>query len=140
MTFKEIDINNRDYTEGRSCVIVCNFSSKEIKLVENCANMAGVKNIIKVSGEVGESIVKDIIEYKELVKNPQKYRDKTIVFNNIPNNKMSLFMDILKRVKFSNVLYAIITEVSKEWTLNELISNLIQERIAMKSGQQMNHK
>lgn len=139
MSFKEIDIKDKEYTEGRSCIIVCNFGAKEIKLIENCAQMAGIKDIIKVSQEYGESVVKDIIDSKELVNGSQEYRDRAIIFNNIPNNKISLFMDVLKRIKIKNVLYAVTTEVSKEWTLNELISNLVQERIAMRNGQPLSH-
>lgn len=139
MSFKEIDINDKGYTEGRSCIIVCNFGGKEVKLVKNCASMAGIKDIIMISQEYAESVVKDIIDNKELIKGSQEHGDKAIIFNNIPNNKISLFMDVLKRVKVKNVLYAVTTDVSKEWSVNELISNLIQERIAMRNGEPLSH-
>ena len=39
----------------------------------------------------------------------------------------------------NDVLFAIVTETSKNWTVNVLIENLVLERISMKKGKELKH-
>ena len=47
---------------------------------------------------------------------------------------MNIFIENLKKVKVNNVLKAVVTETSINWSVNEVISNLVAERAAMSKG------
>ncbi|WP_300383374.1 DUF3783 domain-containing protein, partial [Clostridium sp.] len=67
-------------------------------------------------------------------------KNKAIIFNNISGVKIGLFIENLKKFRLNNVLKASVTDTSKEWTINYLIKNLIAEKIAMKSGKELDHE
>lgn len=48
--------------------------------------------------------------------------------------KISMFIDNLKKIRINNVLKAVVTETSINWTVNEIIDNLLNERAAINSG------
>ena len=48
--------------------------------------------------------------------------------------KINMFIDNLKKIRINNVLKAIVTETSINWTLNEVIVNLLNERAAINNG------
>ena len=47
---------------------------------------------------------------------------------------MNIFIENLKKVRVNNVLKAVVTETSIEWTVNEVLSNLLAERVAISKG------
>ncbi len=139
MSFEKLD-NKAKKTDGeRSCVILYNFNDKEKKIIKNYGNIFGVKDQINISWKHGDSVISDLVngkldESSEIIKH-----EKAIIFNNVSNAKVNLFIDSLKKSRISNVFFAIVTETSKNWTINILIENLVLERIAMKKGKELKH-
>lgn len=140
MSFERIDIKNNEIEEGRSCIFLCNFSGKELKMVENYAGVIGIKDRIVLSYKNGDSKIKDIVDGKILSKCTEGPNNRAIIFNNISQFKIGMFIENLKKIKVRNVLFAAVTETSKEWTLNNLIENLVEERKAMQSGTSIHDK
>ena len=139
MSFEKIDINNKETVSGRNCIIIYNFNSKELKSIKNYANILGIKDHIILSSKDAESIIKDVLE-NNLVSNCEDgIKQKALIFNAISPAKMNMFIENLKKIKINNILKAVVTETSKEWTVNTVISNLIAERIAMKTGKDIEH-
>lgn len=138
MSFVKLDSKSIDNSE-RSCAIVYNFNDKDRKLIKNYGNIFGVKDQINISWENGESVISDLIENKLDESCKILNRERAIIFNNVPSVKVNLFIDSLKRNKMNNVLFAVVTETSKNWTINILIENLVLERISMKKGKELKH-
>ena len=55
---------------------------------------------------------------------------------------MNIFIENLKKVRVNNVLKAVVTETSVNWSVNEVISNLVAERTAISKGNfdEIHHK
>ena len=68
-----------------------------------------------------------------------KLSEKAIIFNNIPTNRVSGFLDGLKKMKIRRPLTAMVTEVSIDWKLDTLIYNLKEERKSIAKGQVVDH-
>ncbi|MDO4534500.1 MAG: DUF3783 domain-containing protein [Clostridium perfringens] len=139
MSFEKLDNKSKRIDGERSCVILYNFNDKEKKIIKNYGNIFGVKDQINISWKNGESVISDLVDDKldessETIKN-----EKAIIFNNVSSVKVNLFIDSLKKSRINNVLFAIVTETSKNWTINILIENLILERISMKKGKELKH-
>ena len=140
MSFERLDTKDSEIKEGRSCIILCNFSAKEAKTVNNLAGMIGIRDRILLNHKNGDTLVKDVIENKISNEGEEGIKNKAIIFNNISGVKIGLFIENLKKFRLNNVLKASVTETSKEWTVNYLIKNLIAEKIAMQSGKELNHE
>ena len=140
MSFERLDTKDSEIKEGRSCIILCNFSAKEAKTVNNLAGMIGIRDRILLNHKNGDTLVKDVIENKISNEGEEGIKNKAIIFNNISGVKIGLFIENLKKFRLNNVLKASVTETSKEWTVNYLIKNLVAEKIAMESGKELDHE
>lgn len=134
MSFERLDRDNTLDNGARSCVLLCNFNAKELKAVKNYASILGLKEQICLNSKNGDSIIKDILEDNIDSNCEIGRKERAIIFNNIPNMKINMFIDNLKKIRINNVLKAVVTETSINWTLNEVIVNLLAERTAIKNG------
>lgn len=138
LSFVKLDNKNIDNNE-RSCVIVYNFNDKDRKIIKNYGNIFGVRDQINISWKNGETVISDLIDNRLDENCEVSNKKRAIIFNNVPNVKVNLFIDSLKRSRMNDVLFAIVTETSKNWTVNVLIENLVLERISMKKGKELKH-
>lgn len=140
MSFERLDTKDNQIEEGRSCIVLYNFSPKEAKTVNNLAGMIGIRDRILLNHKNGDTLVKDVIENKISNECEDGLKNKAIIFNNIAGAKIGLFIENLKKFRLNNVLKASVTETSREWTVNYLIKNLVAEKIAMQSGKELDHE
>ena len=138
LSFVKLDNKNIDNNE-RSCVIVYNFNDKDRKIIKNYGNIFGVRDQINISWKNGETVISDLIDNRLDENCEVSNKKRAIIFNNVPNVKVNLFIDSLKKGRMNEVLFAIVTETSKNWTVNVLIENLVLERISMKKGKELTH-
>ena len=134
MSFERLDKNNVLENDVRSCVLLCNFNGKELKAVKNYASILGLRDQICLSSKNGDSIIKNILEDNIDSNCEEGRKEKAIIFNNISNMKINMFIDNLKKIRINNILKAVVTETSINWTVNKVIVNLLNERAAINSG------
>ena len=139
MTFKKITDNEQLNIHDRSCVILVNFNNKELTKVKTVSSFVGIKDSIVVNSKNGNTKIKDILDGNISEDGEDVWSEKAIIFNNIPNNRVTGFLDSLKKMKIKRPLSAVVTEVSIDWDLNTLVYNLKEERKALSKGQFVNH-
>ena len=140
MTFKKINENEQQNIHDRSCIILVNFNSKELAAIKTVSGFAGIRDRIAVTSKNGNTKIKDILDGNMVDDNEDVWSEKAIIFNNIPTNRVTGFLDGLKKMKIRRPLTAMVTEVSIDWKLNTLIYNLKEERKAIAKGQFVDHK
>ncbi|MGL4911166.1 MAG: DUF3783 domain-containing protein [Romboutsia sp.] len=138
MSFSKItDININE--DDRSFVILYNFNNKEISMVKNILSMFGIKDIEILSRKNANTKISDVIN-KEIDNNcDDAINQKSMIFNNVAPMKVSAFIDSLKKFRINRPLIAFVTENNINWTLNTLVSHLLEERLALKSGKTIKH-
>lgn len=124
----------------RCCIILCNFNDKERKLIGTFGVMMGIKDQINVCWKNGNTLIKDILENNIDDKAENGLKDRAIIFNNVPKEKLNMFLEKLRKMKIPPVMKAVVTEFSNEWSLNYLLEHLIEERRAVKKGHGPIHK
>ena len=139
MTFKKINDSEQKNIHDRSCVILVNFNNKELTAIKTVSSFVGIKDRIVVNSKNGNTKIKDILDGNISNDNEDIWSEKAIIFNNIPNNRVTGFLDSLKKMKIKRPLSAVVTEVSIDWDLNTLVYNLKEERKALSKGQFVNH-
>ena len=140
MTFKKINENEQQNIHDRSCMILVNFNSKELAAIKTVSGFAGIRDRIAVTSKNGNTKIKDILDGNIIDDNEDVWNEKAIIFNNIPTNRVTGFLDGLKKMTIRRPLTAMVTEVSIDWKLNTLIYNLKEERKAIAKGQFVDHK
>ena len=138
MSFEKINSSNINLKE-RSFVILYNFNPKEINIIKNICNIYGIKDQVILTPKNANSIVKDIIINKIDDNCNDGLSSKSIIFNNISHIKINAIIDSFKKFRLQKPLIAMTTKSNIDWSLNNLISNLIEERNAMKSGKIVKH-
>ena len=139
MTFKKINENEQQNLHDRSCMILVNFNAKELAAIKTVSSFAGIRDRIAVTSKNGNTKIKDILEGNISDDNENTWSEKAIIFNNIPTNRVSGFLDGLKKMKIRRPLTAMVTEVSIDWKLDTLIYNLREERKSIAKGQVVDH-
>ncbi len=138
MSFEKMSSLNIN-VENRSFVILYNFNPKEATMIKNICNLYGIKDQVILSPENANSIIKDIIEDKIDNNCEDGLSHKSLIFNNIAHMKISAIIDSFKKFRLQRPLVAMTTDSNLNWDLNTLISNLVEERLAMKSGKVVKH-
>lgn len=139
MTFKKINENEQNNIHNRNCMILVNFNNKEINSIKTVSSFAGIKDRIILTSKNGNTKIREILDGNVSDDNENSWSEKAIIFNNIPTNKVSGFLDGLKKMKIKRPLTAMVTEVSIDWKLETLIYNLKEERKSIAKGQFVNH-
>ncbi|MEN8078101.1 DUF3783 domain-containing protein [Clostridioides difficile] len=134
MSFDKLDIKDNTIRDGRACILVCNIVGKDLQKVKNCAMILGIRDQIILNTKNGDTVIKDVLDNNINTECEDGRKERAIIFNSIPPAKMNIFIENLKKVRVNNLLKAVVTETSIEWTVNEVISNLVAERIAIKQG------
>lgn len=134
MSFDKLDIKDNTARDGRACMLVCNIVGKDLQKIKNCAMILGIRDQIILNTKNGNTVIKDALDNNINTECEDGRKERAIIFNAIPPAKMNIFIENLKKVRVNNVLKAVVTETSIEWTINEVISNLVAERTAIKHG------
>ena len=134
MSFDKLDIKDNSTREGRACILLCNLGGKDLLKVKNCAMILGIRDQIILNSKNGNTVIKDVLYNNINSECEDGRKERAIIFNAIPPAKMNIFIENLKKVRVNNVLKAVVTETSIDWTVNEVLSNLVAERIAISKG------
>ena len=134
MSFDKLDIKYSTAREGRACILLCNLAGKDLQKVKNCAMILGIRDQIILNSKNGNTVIKDVLDNNINTECEDGRKERAIIFNAIPPAKMNIFIENLKKVRVNNVLKAVVTETSIDWTVNEVLSNLVAERIAISKG------
>ena len=142
MSFDKLDIKDNAAREGRACIIVSNIVGKDLQKVKNCAMILGIRDQIIINSKNGNTVISDLLENNINSECEDGRKERAIIFNSIAPAKMDIFIENLKKVRVNNVLKAVVTETSVNWSVNEVISNLVAERTAISKGNfdEIHHK
>ena len=140
MSFEKINNINQENISDKTCIMIVNFNQKELSMIKNISRLIGLKDIITLDYKNGNSVIRSILEDNISNTDDANNKNKVVLFNNISTQKINALLDNLKKVKISRPLSAMITEQTIDWTLDNLIINLVNERKAISEGKVSNHK
>ena len=134
MSFENMkDIKTGEIHE-RSCMMMYCFTPQEMRQIMNVARMTGVKDIITLKPNLGGNKIREILDNKAVETEVECIKEKTVIFNGIPSQRVSLFIDGLKKCRIKRPIIAIVTEQTIDWTLEDLLINLANERSSINRG------
>lgn len=135
MAFQDIKQIQNETIHERTCIMLYQFNSQEVKQIVNVAKMAGIKEYIDLQSKHGGCTLREILDDEVSEKEEATIKEKAIILNHVVANKMNLFMELLKKCRLKRPIIAVVTEQSIDWTLAHLLVNLASERQAINEGQ-----
>lgn len=139
MSFEKMKDINQTAIHDRACMMLYHFTPAELKQIQSVARLTGLKDQILLSTKHSEVQIRDILDNKLSESDVECLKEKAIIFNNTPSTRMNAFIEGLKKMRIQRPLIAVVTETSIDWTLSELLMNLVQERQALRNNQFMKH-
>lgn len=140
MSFENMKAIGHEGLHERSCMMMYDFTPQEVRQIMNVARMIGIKDCITLKPSHGTNKVREILDNQLTEAEETAIKEKAIIFNGIPSPRVSLFIDSLKKCRIKRPIIAVVTEQSIDWTLNDLLINLSNERVALKNGEFSAHK
>lgn len=139
MAFENMKDLEEQIIHERAALLMYHFNTKEEQQIKNIARLTGIKDVITLKPENGGQTIRSILDGQIHENGIEGPREKAILFNGIPANKMNTFMEVLKKYRFKRPLFAVVTKESIEWELKVVIENLIEERIAFSNNKISSH-
>lgn len=138
MSFTNINgIKSDDST--RSVAMLYNFNDKEVISLKSACRIFGIKDVEVLSRNNAATRVIDVVNGEVASFDEEGVNHKAIVFNNVSSAKVNGLIDGLKKLKLGRPLMAFVTEDNAQWTFNNLLLNLIEERNALQQGKASKH-
>ena len=138
MSFTNIS-NLKNDDNARSFVMLYNFNPKEVVNLKNICRIFGIKDVEVLSRKYACSKVSDVIDGVISSSDEEGVNQKAIVFNNVNHARVNGLIDGLKKFRIGRPLMAFVTEDNVNWTFNNLLLNLLEERVALQQGKNTNH-
>lgn len=139
MAFEAMNQLNHQVIHERSCMMIYGFNPQEMKHIQNISRMTGIKDCIIIGKEETQTVLKEILD-GNMTKSEPKTLAKTIVFNQIPSSRINAFIEGIKKCRMARPLIAVVTETSINWTFDELINHLQEERRAVSANRFSEHE
>lgn len=139
MSFEKIEDLKQEIIHERSCMILYNFTPNELGHIQNVARLTGIRDQIILRPNQSQTIIRDILDDQFIEGEVGKVLDKTIILNAVSTQKMNAFLEALKKYRMPRPLIAVVTSHSINWTLEELLMNLREEREALKNNKNTVH-
>lgn len=134
MSFENMNDLKNEIVHERACMLMYYFSQQEMKQIQNVARMTGITDCILLGPSHGENTIRNILDGDIKQGQVEGIKDKAIILNQISTARMRAFLEGLKKCRIKRPLIAVVTPTSIEWTLDELLKNLVGERAAIQSG------
>lgn len=134
MSFKKMNAYEAQLLHERSCIILYHFTPQEIKLIQNAGRMSGITESIVMGPMQAGTVVREILEDHMQV-GEEGIKEKAIFFNHIAPPRMNAFIEALKKCRMRRPLMAVVTENAIDWTINEWLGHLLEERSAVRKQQ-----
>lgn len=115
--------------ENNKKVLIYSLEDKEKELLKNFLDTKNLPNLININEEMGRMTIKDILNnLKFQVCNCSLPKEKTIIFNNFSDIELDEAIKFIKGSFTEMPILAVVTEKSIDWTFEDLIKHLIEER------------
>lgn len=109
-------------------ILIFGFNGEEQRSLSELTASNDLPKFKFIDENMAKMKVKNIVEgIKLTTENRIKEKGKVILFNNLEDDELEKCITIFKD-KFQNVIFAVTTPTSIEWTFEKLLKNLIEEK------------
>ena len=124
--------------EGKARILVYGFSAEEQRRIDEGLASLGVPPALKARPEQGGVVLRRILAGESAAAATEAAEDvgrkPLVLFHNISDSGVRALLGFFREAARGRPLFAVSTPTSLEWTLEELVAHLEQERAALEEG------
>ena len=126
--------------EGKARILVYGFSAEEQRRIDEGLASLGVPPALKARAEQGGVVLRRILAgespaaAEEAPPAEGGRRDPLVLFHNISDSGVRALLSYFREAARGRPLFAVSTPTSLDWTLEELVAHLVEERSALEEG------
>jgi hypothetical protein len=123
--------------EGKARILVYGFSAEEQRRIDEGLASLGVPPALKARPEQGGVVLRRIFAGESpaaAAAAGEVGRQPLVLFHNISDSGVRALLGFFREATAGRPLFAVSTPTSLEWTLEELVAHLEQERAALGEG------
>ena len=118
-------------------ILVCGMGELEYTaLCKMCEQEGFVKPVLLLDGHKDMLIKELLIECPE-VENRKVMKERMVLFNDLPQGEIVRFIECYKKNGFPRPYFCMVTETNLEWSVEELIKHLVQERLEIEGKKRL---
>ena len=132
-TFEKVTTSDKPLYGPRK-LLLCGFSSAAQPKFDTVLDLVGLGNVPKiwVSGDQGDMALSALLQLPDNSGvSASSNLPRAIVVAGISQNELINLMTVCKKAGMMNALWATLTPVSENWTVQQLLAELAAERKAM---------
>ena len=132
-TFEKVTTSDKPLYGPRK-LLLCGFSSAAQPKFDTVLDLVGLGNVPKiwVSGDQGDMVLSALLQLPDNSGGSVSSNlPRAIVVAGISQNELISLMTVCKKAGMMNALWATLTPVSENWTVQQLLAELAAERKAM---------
>lgn len=115
--------------QNNKTILIFGFDAEEKQIMHDLLEKGYLPDYKVVEESMGKMKIKDILEGLKLdVYNCRIKQEKVILFNNLNDEELEKSIKELRNSLKSKPILAVITEISINWTFEDLLEHLMEER------------
>ena len=111
-------------------ILTFGYTEEEQKRIDEYLSEIGVPPPTRLEKRHGSVVIGDILRQGTLGTEEFDCQDRLVLFYNISEAGVRSLMQILKSLEIPKPIFAMVTETSITWTLEQLMEHLIEEKRA----------
>ena len=111
-------------------VLTFGFTSAENERIDRRLAEIGVPPPMRLGRLHGPVVIGDILRKGAIGSEEFECRERLVLFYNISDSGVTSLMRVFKSLEIPRPIFAVVTETSITWTLQQLMAHLIEEKRA----------
>ncbi len=111
-------------------ILTFGFTADEQARIDESLAALGVPPTTQIKAEQGQVMLKDIIERGTVGRQRFQCQERLVLFHNISDAGLRSLIQMFKAIEVPRPIFAVVTETSINWTLEQLMEHLVEEKRA----------
>lgn len=129
MTFKQIDQQDTQRPDGKTCILVFGYDPKALEAIRAYAASMNIPEVIDVTPALAHNTLGQLIEGNGAMSDkPVTHTAPAVVLNGVSSAELNQFVQNFRSLGLPRCLFAVVTETSIRWKFHDLVADLLEER------------
>jgi hypothetical protein len=115
---------------NKSRILVFGFTDAEQARIDKRLSEIGVPSPLRLEKRHGSVVIGDILSRGAIGTEEFDCQERLVLFSNLSEAGVRSMMQVFKALEIPKPIFAVVTETSVTWTLQQLMEHLIEEKRA----------
>jgi hypothetical protein len=109
-------------------ILIFGFSAEEQRLIDEHLVALGIPAPTRLEKRHGKVVIGDILRQGKIGEEELDCDERLVLFFNLSDGGVRSLIQVFKSIEIPKPIFAVVTETSITWTLEQLMSHLIEEK------------